>query len=127
MMEPIPEGISDPVAWAEKHIESLAPTFAKEIEYAAKFGSDQMRYNAARDGLAMKGLTTKPKQDGVIPQAMVFNFSGPTTPHGVPIMPFSNAAKVLPEGAGATIDSTATPVTVTDSTTNGTPTKGDKS
>jgi hypothetical protein len=111
MMEPIPEGITDPVAWAEKHIESLAPTSAKEIEYALKFGSDRMRYTAAIDSLAMKGLTTKPKEASVIPQAMVFNFQGPTTAQGVPIMPFSNAQKTL-------VDSTATPVTVVEATTD---------
>ncbi len=97
LMDPIPESAAqDPMGFAEKHIESLAPEAAKEIEYALKFGSDERRYTAAKDALAMKGLTTKPKEAAVIPQAMVFQFNGPVSPQGVPILPFSNAAPALP-------------------------------
>lgn len=108
LLDPIPleEAAKDPVGWAEKHIESLAPEAAKEVEYALKFGSDERRYIAAKDALAMKGLTTKPKEAGTIQQAMVFQFSGPVSAQGAPIMPFSNAAPTLP------VDTQKTPVTV---------------
>lgn len=96
----------DPVAWAEKHVESLAPDAAKELEWALKFGSDTARYTAAKDMLAMKGLTTKPKEQGTIQQAMVFNFVGPTSAAGAPLLPFMNAAPALP------VDTAAEPVTV---------------
>jgi hypothetical protein len=55
-----------------------------------------MRYVAARDALAMKGVTTKPKENQITQQAMVFNFSGPVSQSGAPILPFSNAAPTLP-------------------------------
>lgn len=99
-LAPIPaEAAKDPVAWAEKHIESLAPISAKEMEWTVKFGSDAARYQAARDLLAMKGLTTKPKDNGAIPQAMVFvvGKDQTVTQAGVPVMPWSNApAKLAP-------------------------------
>lgn len=102
-LAPIPEDIKDPVAWAEKHVEAQAPHAAKEMEWALKFGSDTARYVAARDLLAMKGLTTKPKDTTPIQQAMVVNFNGPVTPSGMPIMPFMNAEPVLP---ATTVDGT---------------------
>lgn len=91
-----PEANADPTGWAEKHIESLAPSAAKEMEYALKFGSDTGRYIAARDILAIKGLTTKPKETNLPPMAVTFNVNGPTAPSGAPILPFSNAAAKLP-------------------------------
>lgn len=109
MMKPVPpEASANPVEWAEKHIESLAPDAAKEIEWTLKFGSDERRYAAARDALAMKGLTTKPKEAANIQQAMVFNVTGPMTASGAPVMPFSNAPAAL------TVDTAKTPVTVND-------------
>lgn len=100
-----PEANADPTGWAEKHIESLAPSAAKEMEYALKFGSDTGRYIAARDILAIKGLTTKPKETSLPPMAVTFNVGGgPTGPSGAPILPFSNAAAKLP--------SATTPVTI---------------
>lgn len=120
-LPPIPDEArsGDPVAWAEKHAESLAPDAIKEMEWALKFGSDTARYNAGKDLLAMKGLTTKPKEAGVIPQAMVFVNMGPTAPSGAPILPFMNAAAALP------LDTAKAPVTV-DVTPAAPPTKGTK-
>lgn len=105
------EAYKDPVEWAEKHVEKQAPHAAKEMEWALKFGSDERRYTAARDLLAMKGLTTKPKETGAIQQAMVVNFNGPVTPSGMPILPFMNATPALPAPADGTKDApkTATP------------------
>lgn len=105
-LAPIPdEARQNPTDWAEKHIEQLAPQAAKEMEYALKFGSDTGRYIAARDILAIKGLTTKPKEQAQVPMAVTFNVGGgPTGPSGAPILPFSNAASKLP--------SATTPVTI---------------
>lgn len=110
MMDPVPQGLADPVGWAEKHAEQLAPDAIKEVEYAMKFGSDERRYIAARDILAMKGLTTKPKEQANIQQAMVFNVTGPMTASGAPVMPFSNAAPALAPGV-QTVAPAAQPVT----------------
>ncbi len=115
------EARADPIKWAEKHIDSIAPDAAKEGEFNLKFGSDKMRYEAARDVLAMKGMTTRPKDGPTVQQAMVFQFSGPVSASGAPIMPFSNAAP-LPAGTpSAPVDAAPTPVTV-----DATPTKDDK-
>ena len=104
----VPEG-ADPVKVAEDHARTLAPGAVKELEYLSKFGSDQMRYLVNKDLLAMSGLTTKPKDNNGPPVTMNFHVGDlPVTKTGVPIMPFSNAAKKL----AATVDSTATPVTV---------------
>lgn len=109
-LAPIPEeAAKNPMDWAEKHIESMAPVAAKELEWALKFGSDTMRYNAAKDMLAMKGLTTKPKETGTIPQAMVFINVNGNMPGGAPAMPFMNAAPVV---AAPALDAPKTPVTV---------------
>lgn len=102
-LAPIPaEAAAAPVEWAEKHAESLAPAAMKEMEWALKFGSDSSRYTAAKDLLAFKGLTTKPKEQAVIPQAMVFNFTGPVGASGAPVLPFMNAP-VLDAGPTAVI------------------------
>lgn len=95
-MEPIPdEAREKPSEWASSHIESLQPEAAKEIEYALKFGSDQLRYIAARDALAMKGLTTKPKEANLPANTMTFNFNGPVSSKGAPLLPFMSATKKL--------------------------------
>lgn len=91
-LDPVPaSAYQDPVKWSEKHIESLLPDAVKEVEYTMKFGSDRARYEASRDILAMRGITTKPKNEAPIQQAMVFQWSGPISQQGAPIMPFSNA------------------------------------
>lgn len=94
----VPPG-ADPVKVADDHLSTLAPIAAKEVEYAMKFGSDTMRYVASRDLLAMKGITTKPKEGGGAPVSMTFMVgSMPVTAAGVPVMPYSNAAKKLAPG-----------------------------
>lgn len=95
MLPAVPTDVANPVEWADKHLESLAPEAAREVEWALKFGSDTARYVAARDVLATKGITTKPKDTGPTQQAMVFNFTGPVSPSGAPVLPFSNAQTVI--------------------------------
>lgn len=101
-LKPIPKEAHDkPIEWAEKHIESLAPHAAKELEWALKFGSDHARREVARDLLAMKGITTKPKESGLPTQAVVLNLGLPAAPNGAPALPFSNAPRALDS---ATVD-----------------------
>lgn len=102
--------LEDPVTKAEEHVRTLAPGAVKELEYLAKFGSDQMRYLVNKDLLAIAGLSTKPKDSYQAPVSMTFNVGSlPSTPAGVPILPFSNAAKKLAEPkTPVTIDATAT-------------------
>lgn len=115
----VPEG-ADPVKVADDHLSTLAPDAAKEVEYAIKFGSDQMRYIASRDLLAMKGITTKPKEVQQAPTAVHFHLGNlPKTQAGVPILPFSNAAKKLapgvsnvPKASETTLDAEKSGVTV---------------
>lgn len=114
----VPTG-GDPVKVAQDHIATLAPAAAKEIEYAVKFGSDQMRYLASRDVMAMNGVTTKPKESGGAPVSMTFMAGSlPIGPTGIPIMPFSNAARRLASNTpdvskiASTVDGAATPVTI---------------
>lgn len=91
-LDPIPkEAHDDPLGWSEKHIESLAPASVKELEWSLYFGSEEARRNTAKDLLAMKGITTKPKDAAPVQQAVILNLGLPLAPNGVPVLPFSNA------------------------------------
>lgn len=101
----------DPVTAAENHVRTLAPGAVKELEYLAKFGSDNMRYLVNKDLLAIAGLSTKPKESYMPPVSMTFNVGNlPSTPAGVPILPFSNAGRKQLDApkTPVTIDTTAT-------------------
>jgi hypothetical protein len=95
-LAPPQEALENPAKWSEEHLTSLMPRAVKRMEYTLMFGSDALAYQASKDILAIKGLTTKPQNQGLPPQAMVFNFGGPVTPSGVPVLPFSNATARLP-------------------------------
>lgn len=109
-LEPIPEeAAADPVGWADKHIESLAPASAKELEWALYFGSDQTRREVARDLLAMKGITTKPKEQQAPVQAVILNLGLPVAASGAPVLPFSNAPAL--DAGTTTVTVAPTPTT----------------
>jgi hypothetical protein len=109
-LDPVPpEAAADPVGWADKHIESLAPASAKELEWALYFGSDQTRREVARDLLAMKGITTKPKETAAPIQAVVLNLGLPVAASGAPVLPFSNAPALDAASTTVTVDATKEP------------------
>lgn len=81
-LEPIPyDAHSNPVNWADKHMESLVPQSAKEIEYGLKFGDAKTRLNLALEIMAMKGISSKGPQVGqVVPAIQLIMPAGTTLP-----------------------------------------------
>lgn len=81
-LDPIPsDAHTSPVTWADKHIESLVPQSAKEIEYGLKFGDAKTRLNLALEIMAMKGISSKGPQVGqVVPAIQLIMPAGTTLP-----------------------------------------------
>lgn len=108
------EWAASPVDSARKHIESLAGDAAKEAEYAVRFGNDKLRWDVARDILAMNGITTKEKAAMPAPPMIFVTASVPMTRQGAPVLPFSNAQRLAQDTR--IVDSPSFTATLADTT-----------
>lgn len=88
-LDPLPGDISDPVGWADKHLEQLVPLAAKEKEWQLKFGSDAARDRVASELLAMRSLGPK-KDTNVTIQPVINLIQAPS--------PWAKARPQLPQG-----------------------------
>ncbi len=76
-LAPIPKDIVDPVEWASKHLESLIPQSAKELEWVLKFGDAKSRKEVALELLSFKGIAKKNENTNQVVPAIQLIMNSP--------------------------------------------------
>lgn len=69
-LKPIPkEASEDPIGWAQRHLETLYPVAAKELEWQLSYGTASQRADAMKELLSAKNLVGRQANtsQGVVP------------------------------------------------------------
>lgn len=76
-LDAIPEeAAKDPVGYAERHMESLIPHAAKELEWQLKFGDAKTRKEISLEMLAFKGISNRGPNTGQVVPAIQLIMNG---------------------------------------------------